>query len=100
GLKNGDWIKLKCDRRQEFVIGGYVLTDKRTSGVSSLLLGVYRGNQLIYAGRAGTGMTEADKRMLEQEFKAITRKESPFEQAPQPKSNERLIWLEPELVAE
>jgi len=100
GLKNGDWIKLKCDRRQEFVIGGYVLTDKRTSGVSSLLLGVYSGNELIYAGRAGTGMTEADKRMLEQEFKSIKRAQSPFNQVPPSKSNEKLIWLEPELVAE
>jgi len=100
GLKNGDWIKLKCDRRQEFVIGGYVLTDKRTSGVSSLLLGVYSGNELIYAGRAGTGMTEADKRMLEQEFKSIKRAQSPFNQVPPSKSNEKLIWLEPELIAE
>jgi len=100
GLKNGDWIKLKCDRRQEFVIGGYVLTDKRTSGVSSLLLGVYSGNELIYAGRAGTGMSEADKRILEREFKLIKRAQSPFKQVPPSKSNEHLIWLEPELVAE
>jgi bifunctional non-homologous end joining protein LigD len=47
GTRNGDWIKLKCDTRQEFVIGGYTLTDKKTSGVSSLLLGVYKNNALV-----------------------------------------------------
>jgi len=41
GTRNGDWIKLKCAQRQEFVIGGYTLSEKKTSGVSSLLLGVY-----------------------------------------------------------
>ena len=58
GTRNGDWIKLKCDKRQEFVIGGYTLSDKKTSGVSSLLLGIYEGEKLVYAGRAGTGFTE------------------------------------------
>jgi bifunctional non-homologous end joining protein LigD len=59
GTRNGDWIKLKCDKRQEFVIGGYALSDKRTSGISSLFLGVYEGKDLIYAGRAGTGLSES-----------------------------------------
>jgi len=100
GGKNGDWIKLKCDRRQEFVIGGYVLTDKKTSGISSLLLGVYQGDEFVYVGRAGTGMSEADVRMLEKEFQSLIRKDSPFNQAPKPKSSESFTWLEPELVAE
>jgi len=100
GGKNGEWIKLKCDRRQEFVIGGFVLTDKKTSGISSLLLGVYQGDEFVYVGRAGTGMSEADVRMLEKEFVSLIRKDSPFNQAPKPKSSERFTWLEPELVAE
>ncbi len=32
GTRNGDWIKLKCDTRQEFVIGGYTLSDKKRAG--------------------------------------------------------------------
>ncbi len=32
GTRNGDWIKLKCEKRQEFVIGGYTLTDKKPAG--------------------------------------------------------------------
>lgn len=100
GTRNGDWIKLKCDNRQEFVIGGYSLSDKRVSGISSLLLGIYEGEELIYVGRAGTGFSESDMKNLKEEFEDIKRTDSPFKQAPIQKSNERLTWLEPELVAE
>lgn len=100
GLRSGDWIKLKCDKRQEFVIGGYSLTDKKSSGVSSLILGVYEGEELVYAGRAGTGMSEAEMNMLEKKFESLKRQDPPFKLAPKPRSNERLTWLEPELVAE
>jgi bifunctional non-homologous end joining protein LigD len=100
GTRNGDWIKLKCDKRQEFVIGGYTLSDKKTSGVSSLLLGVYEGDELIYAGRAGTGFTVRSMKELAEKFEVIKRKNSPFKQAPAPKKNENITWLEPVLVAE
>jgi bifunctional non-homologous end joining protein LigD len=100
GTRNGDWVKLKCDNRQEFVIGGYTLSDKKTSGISSLLLGVYEGQDLIYAGRAGTGLSERGMRELEQKFEPIKQAEPPFKQAPKPKSNEKFTWLEPILVAE
>lgn len=100
GNRNGDWIKLKCDTRQEFVIGGYTLSDKRRSGISSLFLGVYEGNDLIYAGRAGTGLSESGMKELEEKFKAITKTASPFKLPPKPKSNEKVTWLAPKLVAE
>ncbi|MEL7648405.1 MAG: DNA ligase D [Sedimentibacter sp.] len=100
GTRNDDWIKLKCDKRQEFVIGGYTLSDKRTSGVSSLLLGVYEGEDLIYAGRAGTGISEAEMKMLETRFDSLKRMESPFKSSPESKPGEIITWLEPELVAE
>ena len=100
GNRNDDWIKLKCDKRQEFVIGGYSLSDKRTSGVSSLLLGVYDGEELIYAGRAGTGISENDMIVLESYFQGLKRLESPFKQEPKTKSNEKITWLEPKLAAE
>jgi len=100
GARNGDWIKLKCDKRQEFVIGGYKLSDKKTSGVSSLLLGTYEDGELVYAGRAGTGLREADVKELEEKFASLERRESPFQLAPKPRSNEKITWLEPKLVAE
>ena len=100
GNRNDDWIKIKCDKRQEFVIGGYSLSDKRTSGVSSLLLGVYEGEELIYAGRAGTGISENDMKVLESKFQGLKRMEPPFKQAPKIKPNEKITWLEPKLAAE
>ena len=100
GKRSGDWIKLKCDNRQEFVIGGYTLSDKKTSGISSLLLGVYEGNELVYAGRAGTGLSESDMEELEGKFESLKRMDPPFKSAPKPKSNEKITWLEPALVAE
>lgn len=100
GTRNGDWIKLKCDKRQEFVIGGYTLSDKKTSGVSSLLLGIYEGDELVYAGRAGTGFTVRTMKELEEKFNGIKRESTPFKQEPEAKKNEEIIWLEPVLVAE
>ena len=100
GTRNGDWIKLKCDKRQEFVIGGYTLTDKKTSGVSSLLLGIYEAEEFVYAGRAGTGLSEVQMRELEEKFHSLKRADSPFQAAPKPRSNESITWLEPRLVAE
>jgi len=100
GTRNGDWVKLKCDQRQEFVIGGYTLTGNKTRGISSLLLGVYEGEELIYIGRAGTGFSGADIKELEEKFKDLRREESPFKLAPKARSREKLFWLEPELVAE
>ncbi len=100
GTRNGDWIKLKCDKRQEFVIGGYTISDKKTRGVSSLLLGVYEEEELVYAGRAGTGMSELDQIELENKFEYLKKVETPFKVAPKMKSNETIRWLEPKLVAE
>jgi len=98
--RNGDWIKLKCAKRQEFVIGGYTLSNQKTSGISSLLLGVYEDGVLVYAGRAGTGLSEADIKELEEKFAGIKRMGPPFQLAPKPRSNEKITWLEPELIAE
>ena len=100
GTRNGDWIKLKCDKRQEFVIGGYSISDKKTNGISSLLLGLYEGAKFVYVGRAGTGISESDEKDLVKKFDILKRIDSPFESEPKSKSNEKLIWLEPELVAE
>lgn len=100
GTRNGDWIKLKCDKRQEFVIGGYTLSDKKTSGISSILIGVYENEELIYAGRAGTGFNRRNTKELEAKFKSLTRDVSPFKLAPKPRSNEEITWIKPELVAE
>ena len=100
GTRNGDWIKLKCDKRQEFVIGGFTLSDKKTRGISSLFLGIYEGKDLVYAGRAGTGFNKRNTEELITKFSDLKMKNSPFANPPRERSNEKITWLEPELVAE
>jgi bifunctional non-homologous end joining protein LigD len=100
GTRNGDWIKLKCDNRQEFVVGGYTLTGKKTSGVSALILGVYDKSGLVYVGRAGTGLTESDMKALEAKFKPRIVSSSPFIKPPKKRADEEIFWIEPDFVAE
>lgn len=100
GTRNGDWVKVKCDKRQEFVIGGYTSSEKRSSGVSSLLLGVYDQDDLIYAGRAGTGFSQKQRKDLEKKFHSILRKISPFKEPPEERNEEEVFWMSPELIAE
>jgi bifunctional non-homologous end joining protein LigD len=100
GTRNGDWIKLKCAQSQEFVIGGYAKTNKKIRGISSLLLGYYEGDNLIYCGRAGTGFTEKTQLELEQKFQSIKQQAPPFQNAPKPKTDEKITWLKPMYIAQ
>lgn len=99
GGRSGDWIKLKCGNEQEFVIGGYTQSAKRERPVSSLLLGQYEDGRLVYAGRVGSGLSEAASRDLLAAFEGLERADAPFEDAPKPRAGERVVWLEPRLVA-
>ena len=100
GSRNGSWVKIKCGKEQEFVIGGYTLTEKKFSGLSAILLGVYEGDDLVYAGRAGTGFTIKTMNDLAQKFKAIAKDDPPFINAPKPKKDETTFWLAPLMVAQ
>lgn len=99
GVRNGDWIKLKCGNEQEFIIGGYTRTAKREHGISALLLGQYEGDQLVYAGRVGSGLGQAASNELLSAFEGLERNSSPFENPPKARSGERVAWLDPRLVA-
>lgn len=100
GTRNGDWLKIKCESRQEFVIGGFTLTENKKSGVSAILLGVYDGTKLVYVGRAGTGFTDESSKELAEKFKKITITTSPFDKMPEQRSQETITWIKPTLVAE
>lgn len=100
GSRSGDWIKLKCENRQEFVIGGYTRTEKKSEGISALLLGVFEGDSLIYCGRAGTGIAQKEMPELEAKFQKIGRKTSPFKEPPKAQRNEKIFWLSPKYAAE
>lgn len=98
--RSGDWIKVKCYRRQEFVIGGYSVTDKNVRQVSALLLGYYSGDNFVYAGRAGTGMGVKEAEELKKRFEKSVCAAPPFTEAPKARAGELIHWLKPQFVAE
>jgi bifunctional non-homologous end joining protein LigD len=93
------WIKIKCVRRQEFVIGGFTKPANGTDGIGALLIGYYEGKTLVYAGRTGTGFTQVNSRKLRTQLEAIRQSSMPFAEVPPAMSREAL-WVRPELVAE
>ena len=76
------WLKVKCSRRQEFVVGGFSPSDKAGRPFSSILVGVYNGKDLVYRGRVGSGFTEATLNALKETFDGLARKTSPFSALP------------------
>ena len=94
-----DWLKIKCTRGEEFVIGGYSRSDVKGKPFSSLLLGTFDDGQLIYSGKVGTGFDAADFDMLARKFKPLERAASPFVEVPREERKDA-VWLEPKLVAQ
>jgi bifunctional non-homologous end joining protein LigD len=97
--RSRNWLKVKCLRRQEFVIAGYTLSDKGIP-FSSLVLGVYDKGKLIYAGRAGTGFSNQMRVDLKKTLDKLARRTRPFAVIPSDPGLRRAIWTEPALVGE
>ena len=97
--RSRNWLKIKCIRRQEFVIAGYTLSDKGLP-FSSLVLGFYEKGKLIYAGRAGTGFSNTQRAELKKMLDRLARPTRPFEQIPKDPGLRRAVWAEPKLVGE
>lgn len=97
--RSRNWLKIKCLKRQEFVIAGYTLSDKGIP-FSSLVLGVYEKGKLIYAGRAGTGFSNQMRVDLKKTIDKLARKTRPFAVIPSDPGLRRAVWAEPTLVGE
>ena len=97
--RSKSWLKIKCIKRQEFVIAGYTLSDKGLP-FSSLVLGFYDHGKLIYAGRAGTGYTTQMRIDLKKQLDRLVIDKRPFEQIPKDPDLRRAVWTEPKLVGE
>jgi bifunctional non-homologous end joining protein LigD len=97
--RSGDWIKLKCVQRQEFVIGGYTDPKGSRQVLGSLLLGVYtEDGGLQYVGDVGTGFGEQTLATLQKALAPLAAAESPF--VPGSAIPGRPHWVKPRLVAE
>ena len=94
------WLKVKCIKRQEFVIAGFTLSDKDLPGFGALILGVYDKGELVYAGRAGTGFSIKQRLDLRKKLDGLVRSSSPFAEKPKDPRLKRAVWVTPKLVGE
>ena len=98
--RGADWLKIKCYKSDEFVVIGFTDPSGTRHGFGALLLGYYdpRGG-LRYAGRCGTGFSDAVLADLHSRLVALERRQPPAV-LPKGVSRKGVHWVEPRLVAE
>ena len=83
GRRSGAWLKMRVDRGQEFVIGGYTPSPK---SFDALIFGYYEGGRLMYAARTRSGFTPASRAALYRRFRDLEVPECPFSNLPEARS--------------
>jgi DNA ligase D-like protein (predicted ligase) len=107
GQRTGLWSKYRVNLEQGFVIGGYVPSNL---GVDSLVVGFYRGEDLIYAARVRAGLVPATRREMFERLKGLKASKCPFANLPEltagrwgqgltAEKMKECAWVRPELVA-
>jgi DNA ligase D-like protein (predicted ligase) len=108
GLRSGAWMKMRINRGQEFVIGGYTVGSRT---FDALIFGFYEGDRLIYAARTRNGFTPALREQLFKKFRGLETARCPFANLPEAKSGRwgqgltrakmaDCRWLQPVLVGQ
>ncbi len=110
GRRSGAWVKVKCLREQEFVIGGFTAPKGTRPHFGALLVGHYRGGKLIYAGKVGTGFGDATLATLHRQMLRHRAPTCPFDSLPTGRSRwgahftraelARCTWVKPRLIAQ
>jgi bifunctional non-homologous end joining protein LigD len=96
--RSRDWIKIKCQRSQEFVIGGYTAPQGGRTGFGALHLGLYQNGKLVYISKVGTGFDEKTLKSIWLKMQPLRRPTSPFERkSPKGRGN---FWIQPKLVCQ
>jgi DNA ligase D-like protein (predicted ligase) len=107
GLRSGAWLKMRVNRGQEFVIGGYTIGNP----FDALIFGYYQDGKLLYAARTRNGFTPATRAQLAKRFKGLEVKDCPFANLPEKQAGrwgagltaKKMVdcrWLNPELVGQ
>ena len=100
GQRSRSWLKLKIERTQEVVVGGWRPgRGERGDSVGSLLLGIPDGSKLRYVGRVGSGFSDRELKELRQQLDALPRKTSPFRDVPHADAADA-NWVSAKLVGE
>jgi DNA ligase D-like protein (predicted ligase) len=107
GRRSGAWQKMRVNRGQEFVVGGYTLG----APFDALVFGYYDGGRLMYAGRTRNGFTRVGRHQIFKRFRGLEINECPFVNLPETKSGRWGVgltaakmrdcrWVKPVLVAQ
>jgi DNA ligase D-like protein (predicted ligase) len=97
--RSDDWLKFKCEHGQELVVGGYTAPRGSRTRFGALLLGVYDGDALRYAGKVGTGFDHAALDAIGDRLEALRVDRPPFAD-PDAIRERDVTWVRPELVAQ
>jgi bifunctional non-homologous end joining protein LigD len=97
GRRSRSWLKVKCRRESEFVIGGYTAPAGRRRHLGALLVGLYDRGNLRYAGKVGAGFSDQTLGELARQLAPLRTGESPFHPAPWDPGT---TWVRPTLVAQ
>jgi bifunctional non-homologous end joining protein LigD len=103
GRRTRDWLKVKTENNEEFVVAGYTRGAGRRAGTfGALVLGTYDGDTLRYVGNVGTGFDDAEIAKLLRLLEPLHRDTSPFPEPPKmPRVRKGDVqWVEPKLVAQ
>ncbi|MGZ6037951.1 MAG: non-homologous end-joining DNA ligase, partial [Phenylobacterium sp.] len=95
--RSDSWLKSKCRAGHEVVIGGWT---GEAGQLRSLLVGVHRGDHLVYVGRVGTGFGQDKVRRVLPQLAKLESRKSPFTGEGAPRYEAGVHWAEPDLVAE
>jgi ATP-dependent DNA ligase len=106
--RTGAWIKYRVNRGQELVIGGYL---PGTHGLDSVIVGYYKGDDLVYVARVRNGFVPASRRHVFEKLRPLITSECPFVNLPEKHRSrwgegltaedmKKCVWLRPELVAQ
>jgi len=93
------WLKMKCEASQELVVGGFTEPRGKRVGLGALLVGYYEGDDLVFAGKVGTGFDEMRLRELRGRLDGLCIERPPFTRA-EGLPRVRAHWTTPELVVQ
>jgi len=96
--RTDDWVKLKCERDDEFVVIGFMRGKGGRSPLGALCVASYSGQRLLYRGRVGSGLDAATLSALEQTLETSRIEAFPASGQP-PEDAKGALWVRPELVA-
>jgi bifunctional non-homologous end joining protein LigD len=99
GRRGATWLKIKIRPEQELVVGGWTPGEGNAKDLGALVVGVYEGDALTFAGKVGSGFTGATRKRLRERLAELATDDCPFRPCPEQKGELRTAhWVRPDLV--